>query len=59
MTISPALESVESAEFAPPDAKQLGETTAQLRALAEAFPTPRHAVAHIMAGFPIVQRREA
>ena len=35
-----------------------GETPEQLRALAEAFPTPRHAVAHIMESFPIVQRRD-
>lgn len=39
-------------------AQARNETPAQLRALAEAFPTPRHAVAHIMESFPIVQRRD-
>ncbi len=39
-------------------AQARNETPAQLRALADAFPTPRHAVAHIMESFPIVQRRD-
>jgi hypothetical protein len=35
-----------------------GETEAELRTLAAAFPTPRHAVDYIMETFPIVRRRD-
>ena len=34
------------------------ETEAELNSLKQAFPTPRHAVEHILESFPIVKRRE-